>query len=511
MVRNPLYHRDLPKTPEPYWRENIDLPRFNALKEDIETDVVIVGGGITGITTAYLLQREGLDVALLEADVLLNGTTGHTTAKLTAQHGLFYHELINHMGVEKARLYYEANQEAVNYVRNLVSEQNIDCDFSTQDACMYGVADRYANKVENEFRAYEKLNIPGDLTGSIPFDIKVKNALYMRNQAQFHPVKYLAHLVKQFIDDGGEIYEQTTAVNVDHGKRATAITRDGYRATGNYVLACSHYPFYDGLGFYYTRMYAERSYLLAVKTSFDYPGGMYLSADSPPRSIRSVQLNGETGVLIAGEDHKTGQGGNTQDHYDALESFAETVIGVEEVVNRWSAQDLYTLDKVPYIGRLTQAERNILVATGFKKWGMSSGTLSALLFRDYVLERENKYMDVFTPSRFYADPSLKTFFKQNADVAAHWVAGKLELPERTGDFLSNDEGGVIRYEGKRAGGYKDEDGNLYVVDTTCTHMLCETSWNEGDRTWDCPCHGSRFSYTGEVVEGPAEKPLKRFR
>jgi Rieske Fe-S protein len=258
-------------------------------------------------------------------------------------------------------------------------------------------------------------------------------------------------------------------------------------------------------------MYADRSYILACKTDDDYPGGMYISADNPTRSIRSVELDGEKGVLIAGESHKTGQGGNTQEHYSALEKFAEQHFTVKEVVNRWSAQDLITLDKVPYIGRLTQGEQNVLVATGFKKWGMTSGVLAAKLLRDYVLERENEYHEVFSPSRFYADPSLKEFIKTNADVAGHLFKGKLQTPAKTYEHLSNDEGGVIQFKGQRAGGYKDDEGNVHIVDTTCTHLGCETEWNEGDRTWDCPCHGSRFSTTGDVIEGPAEKPLKRLK
>jgi glycine/D-amino acid oxidase-like deaminating enzyme/nitrite reductase/ring-hydroxylating ferredoxin subunit len=484
------------------------LPEFDPLRENTNADAVIVGGGITGITAAYLLAKEGLKVVLLEADKLLNGTTGHTTAKITAQHSLIYDELINHMGKSKARLYYEANMDALDFIKKTINEENINCDFSEQDAYIYATTDKSARKLEKEHAAYEKLNINGELTDSIPFDIEVRKVLSMKNQAQFHPIKYLAHLLSGITDNGGRIFERTTAVDVD--VENTVVTRDGYRVKGDTVLACSHYPFYDGMGVYYTRMYASRSYIVAVKTNRDYPGGMYISADKPTRSLRGVPTNGEEKlVLLVGESHKTGQGKDTLRHYKALESFGQEVFGQIETVYRWSAQDLVTLDKVPYVGEITSARPDVLVATGYRKWGMSSGTAAAQLLADIVLDKDNPYKKLFDPSRFYADPSLKTFLKQNVNVAGHLIKGKFEMPGKDPKDLSVDEGGVVVYRGGRAGAYKDDEGHVHLVDTTCTHLGCEVEWNHGDRTWDCPCHGSRFSYTGEVVEGPAETSLKK--
>jgi Rieske Fe-S protein len=256
-------------------------------------------------------------------------------------------------------------------------------------------------------------------------------------------------------------------------------------------------------------MHADRSYILAVKTDQDYPGGMYYNVDPPNRSLRSVKMNDESLLLIGGESHKAGQGKDTLEHYKALETFGETILGKLDVRYRWSAQDLTTLDKVPYIGELSSLQPHVLVATGYRKWGMTNGTAAALLLADLVLNRPNRFKDFFSPSRFIADPSLKKFFIDNADVAKHLIAGKFDHPSREIEELANDEGGPVTIDGKRKGAYKDADGTVYIVDTTCTHMGCEVNWNHGDRTWDCPCHGSRFSFTGEVIEGPAEKPLKR--
>jgi glycine/D-amino acid oxidase-like deaminating enzyme/nitrite reductase/ring-hydroxylating ferredoxin subunit len=498
----------LPQFPEPYWRDFIKLPSFSKLNKDINVDVAIVGGGISGITAAYLLAQHGVKVALIEADRILNGTTGHTTAKVTAQHGLIYDEFINHLGEEKAKMYYEAANDALQFIRNTIREHHIECDWMEEDAYVYTNSNPYISKVINEFKAYEKLGINGAFAESISLPIQIKAAVIMKNQAQFHPLKYLTKLVEQMTQKGVEIYEHTTAIDVERGTQPKVVTRDGYKITCENVIACSHFPFYDA-GFYFSRMYAERSYIIAVKTEKDYPGGMYISAEDPIRSLRYANVNGEKLVLIAGENHKTGQGVPMMQHYEALQSFGDEVFGIKEIPYRWSTQDFTTLDKVPYIGQMNNGTPNIFVATGYRKWGMTNGTAAALLLTDLVLKKENRYHELYTPSRFYADPSVKKFISMNMDVAKHLIEGKLEFALRKPEDLTNDEGAVVSVNGKRAGAYKDEEGKLHIVDTTCTHMGCELEWNSGDRTWDCPCHGSRFSIDGDVVEGPAQKPLKK--
>ncbi|GGE33201.1 oxidoreductase [Pullulanibacillus camelliae] len=509
MSQNKRTKDTFPESPEPYWRDFITLPEFPQLEDNLQVDVVIVGGGITGLTAAYLLVKEGLKVAVLEAGKLLNGTTGHTTAKVTVQHGLIYDEFIQNIGKSRTRLYYEANAEALSFIRKTIEEHSIDCDFSEQDAYIYATTEHYARKLEKEAKAYAKLGIDGGLVNNLALDIDIQNGLVMKNQAQFHPVKYLARFIDVIKEKGGLIFEDTTAVNVKTGKEPVVFTRKGLEVTGRYVLVCSHFPFYEGKGFYFTRMHAERSYVVAVKTKKHYPGGMYINAEDPVRSLRSTMMNGEEIVLVGGESHKTGQGTDTMAHYKALETFGDELFGIDRVAYRWSAQDLVTLDKLPYIGELTSGEANILVATGYRKWGMTNGTAAALLLRDYVMQQETPYQKLFTPSRFYLHPSLKNFLVENANVAGHLIKGKIEAPNRKMNDFANDEGGVVIHKGQRKGVYKDKEGALHVVDTTCTHLGCEVEWNDGERTWDCPCHGSRFSYTGEVIEGPAETPLQQ--
>jgi Rieske Fe-S protein len=339
----------------------------------------------------------------------------------------------------------------------------------------------------------------------------VKSAIIMKNQAQFHPLKYLLHLTNQITAHGGQIFELTTAIDIENGSEPKVLTKGGHAINCKQMLIASHFPFEDKLGFYFARMYANRSYVIAAKTKKEFPGGMYINAEKPTRSLRYTNINGEQLVLFIGENHRTGVGESMIKHYEALEAFAEETFGVKEILYRWSTQDLKTLDKVPYIGRLTENNQNILVATGFRGWGMTHGTAAALLLTDLMIGNNNRFEDLFSPQRFHADPDIKKFISYNADVAMHLIKGKLEISSVEPEDLNPDEGSVVMVNGQRAGAYKDREGTLHIVDTSCTHMGCELVWNTGERSWDCPCHGSRFSYVGDVLEGPAEKPLKRIK
>lgn len=501
----------LPQYPESLWRASTELPTFPQLKEDITVDVGIVGAGISGITTAYLLSKEGLKVALLDAGQILEGTTGHTTAKVTAQHGLIYDELIKNLGVDQASKYYHANNEALQFMAQTAKELNIPCEWKVENAYLYARSAQAETKLINEMKAYEKLAIPGQWKYDVPVPLHVKGAIQLPGQAQFHPLAYLKRLVKAILEAGGVIYENTTVSEKLEGERPfTLRTLHGeHKVTCQHIVSASHFPFTDAGGLFFSRLHAERSYVIAMKSKTPFKGGMYISVDEPTRSLRSASWNGEPLVLVGGDSHKTGQGICTYRHYENLEEFGDKLLGIQSIPFRWSAQDLFTLDKVPYIGQITASHEGIYIATGFAKWGMTSGTLSARLITDQIQGRENPYSELFSPSRFNANPSIKNFIVQNANVAKEMLSGKLGIVHAKADELQKDEGSVVTHYGKRAGAYRDPEGNLHLVDTTCTHMGCEVEWNEGERSWDCPCHGSRFGYDGNVLEGPAEEPLNK--
>ncbi|MDQ0218619.1 FAD-dependent oxidoreductase [Peribacillus cavernae] len=501
--------KQLPQYPEPYWRDFVTFPPFSKLDHDIETDVAIVGGGITGITAAYLLSKEGINVVLIDAGEILNGTTGHTTAKITAQHGLIYDQLIKDIGEEKAKLYFEANNEAKDFVIQTVSELQIDCDLTYEDAYVYAETKEYVSKIQDELKAYQKLGIPGEYAETIPFPIPCKAAVIMKEQAQFHPLKYLTALLPHITKAGVKLFEHTTAMKIEDGDSPKILTRDGHTISCNYVISASHFPFNDEMGLYFARMHADRSYVLGIKAEKEYPGGMYISADSPTRSLRYTDMDGEKLILVGGESHKTGQGISMFEHYEALKAFSDQVFDVKEIPYRWSAQDIITMDKVPYIGPMTENHPSIFVATGYAKWGMTNGTAAALLLKDLILKKENRFLDLYTPSRFHAKPGVKNVMKDNADVAKHLIQGKFAMVYQTPDDLGNDEAAIVKINGDKAGCYRDKDGQLHIIDSTCTHMGCEVEWNSGERTWDCPCHASRYTIDGEIIEGPAVEPLKK--
>ncbi|WP_100489068.1 FAD-dependent oxidoreductase [Sporolactobacillus pectinivorans] len=490
------------------WRDTVHLPAFKPLETDIETEAVIVGGGITGITAAYLLASAGMKVVLIEASRLASGTTGFTTAKITAQHGLIYNELIAHFGLEKAQLYYQANQEALGWIRRLIRENDVSCDFEEQPAIVYAATDQEAKSVEQEKETYDRLGIPGRLIYTLDLPLPVKNALLLPDQAQFHPLMYLHYLVAELVKLDVPIYEETMAVAIEKGEPPVVLTKQGYRIHCRDVLICSHFPFYDNR-FYFARMVPERSYLMACETDSVVPEGMYISAGDPKRSVRGLSLSGKMMALIGGENHKTGRGEDTASHFQRLIGFANAVLGENHRISQWSAQDYTTLDKVPYIGTIAMNQPHLYIAAGYRKWGMTTGTIAAALLTDQILERENPYADLFSPSRFEADPMIKNFFIENSEIAGNLIKGKLGKGQKSVADLGNDQGAIISLNGKRAGAYKNKNGKIIMVDTTCPHMGCEVNWNQGERTWDCPCHGSRFRANGEVIDGPAREPLQQ--
>lgn len=492
--------------PDSYWIDSTPATNYPQLNENIEVDVAIIGGGIAGITSAYLLSQKRAKVALIEADYILQGTTGHTTAKITSQHSLIYAKLLKEQGIELTKQYAEANETAIDMVDKIAKDNKIDCDFSWQSAYLYTQQEKYVSQIEDEIRAARSLGLKAEFVEAINLPFQIKGAMKFEDQAQFHPLKFLKTLAKHITGSGGLIFEQTEASLIDENE--VVVTKDGHKIKADKVIIATHYPFFDGGGLYFSRIYQNRTYAIGIKTKEKFPEGYYINAEAPTRSLRATPYGNEELVLIVGEHHKTGQGEDTNIHYQNLLDFAHQTFSVTATPYRWSTQDCMTIDGVPYIGNLTNRSPNIYVATGFGKWGMSNGVTAAMILSDLIVKGENPWADVFNPNRIIMS-SIKTFVLQNINVAKNLLAGKLEkLPEEV--ELELDEAAIIKTEGERVGVYKDETGEVYMVDTTCTHLGCELTWNEAERSWDCPCHGSRFSYQGEILHGPAIEPLKTF-
>jgi glycine/D-amino acid oxidase-like deaminating enzyme/nitrite reductase/ring-hydroxylating ferredoxin subunit len=492
--------------PQSYWMDSTPQPEFPVLNEDIKADIAIIGGGIVGISIAYLLNTHGIKVAILEADHILQGTTGHTTAKITSQHGLIYSKIKSQLGQELAKQYADANESAIRVIEKIADENNIACDYIPQSAYVYTLQNDYVHKIHDEVTAAAALGIKASFLEETPLPFPIKAAVRFDNQAQFHPRKFLLSLANKIASNGSHIFEQSRVVNIEEEEDYILITDQGKKVFAKKVIIASHYPCYNKSGLYFTRIYPERSYVVAIKAKEKYPGGMYITAEDPGRSLRNQMSNHGELILVGGEHHKTGQGEDTVKHYEALIDFANKTFTVEDIPYRWSTQDCMTLDDIPYVGNFSLKTPDMYVATGFGKWGMTNSIASAMILSDLIVKGSSPWQDVYSPARKTIAASAKNFVVENLNVAKELIAGKIS-PKSTDEDTRTGEGKVIEANGQRAGSYRDNDGTLHVVDTTCTHMGCELNWNSAEKSWDCPCHGSRFTYEGDVVEGPAVKPL----
>ena len=491
------------------WLATRPEPRsFPTLDRDARADVAVLGGGIVGITTALLLREAGLDVVLLEADRLAHGVSGHTTAKVTSQHGLVYARLRARFGAEGARSYAEANQAALEWIADRVASDAIECDFRRRPAYAYVTSERSRGKLEDEARAADEAGLPAWLAETVPLPFDLEAAVRFDNQAEFHAGRYLGALADRLAAAGARVFEHTRAVEViNDGDRV--VKTPGGDVTAGHVVVATHYPFLDrSLAF--ARVSPQRSYAILCRIAGALPEGMFISGDSPSRSVRAVPLEGEELLLVGGEGHKPGTGGDTRVRYRRLEAFAREHWDVRSVDYRWSAQDNTTLDGVPYVGPLTPWDGRVLMATGFAKWGMTGGTAAAIILADRVQDKENAWAGLFDPSRLTLRASARRFLTENAQVGLRFVGDRLMKPGlRSLEELRPGEGDIVRHDGEKVAAFRDDDGTVTAVAPVCTHLGCQVNFNAAERSWDCPCHGSRFAVDGSVLHGPAVHRLER--
>jgi glycine/D-amino acid oxidase-like deaminating enzyme/nitrite reductase/ring-hydroxylating ferredoxin subunit len=497
-------------TPKSYWLDSTCETNYPTLGKDIKVDIVIVGGGITGITTALLLKNEGLKIALIEADKILQGTTGHTTAFVTSQHDIIYSNLIRTMGIDKAKQYADANEGAIDFIENMVEKLKIDCDFYRLPAYIYTTDEKYIDTIKEEAKAAKTLGIKASFIEKLDLPFSIKGALCFENQAQFHPRKYLLKISENIPGNGSQIYEHTRAVDVKHDDEYTVLTDKGFKITATRVVLASHFPFYDGLGLYFARLRPQRSYVITAKIKDKLPEGTFVDAGEEGWYFRCQKYRDEQMLIIGGQDHKTAHGGDMMKHYDNLIKYAHENFNVERFLYRWSTQDYLTIDGVPYVGNLTALSENIYVATGYGEWGMTNGTAAANILRDIIVKNESPYSQVYNPSRHISTSGIKNFVKENLDVAKELIKGKLQGGQHNIN-LKNDEGKIVDIDGERYGAYRDKNAVLHIVDITCTHLGCEVKWNSAEKSWDCPCHGSRFTFEGDIIEGPAVARLNHYK
>jgi glycine/D-amino acid oxidase-like deaminating enzyme/nitrite reductase/ring-hydroxylating ferredoxin subunit len=488
------------------WVDTSPATDHPALSGTIEVDVVVVGAGITGLTTALLLQLGGASVAVVEQGDLVAGSTGYTTAKVSSLHGLTYATVAKKLGADGARQYAEANEAAIALIAGLVDEHGIECDFERQPAFTYTTEAGSVSDIADEVAAAQAAGLAATFTTETDLPYEIAGAVRVEDQAQFHPRRYCLALADAITAGGGRIFQHSRATDVDRsGDRCTVRTPGGDVVAGHVVLA-TLLPFLDR-GLFFAKAAPYRSYAMAVRIDGPVPTGMYLSSDSPTRSVRPLRLPDGDGLVIGGGSHKVGQADDTRSYYDDLERWGRETFGVTSVEHRWSAQDFVPADSVPYIGRLTRTNEQVLVATGFKKWGMTNGTVAAMILSDTILGREPRW-DVFDAKRLDVAAQAHDVVKENVNVAEEMVTDHVErITAPSVDALEPGHGGIVKVDGDAVAAYKADDGTVTACSAICTHLGGVVQWNTAEQTWDCPLHGSRYTCKGEVLTGPTVKDL----
>ncbi|HII4508317.1 TPA: FAD-dependent oxidoreductase [Clostridium perfringens] len=456
----------------------------------MKTDVLVIGAGIAGVLTAYMLKQKGRDVVLIDAAEIASGNTKNTTAKITSQHDLIYSKLIAEFGEEKARQYAKANELAIKKYKEIIEDKRIECDFEEKPAYVYSLNE--VDVLKEEVEATKNLGIDAEFVQEANLPFKINGAVKFNNQAQFNPLKFLKGISNELV-----IYENTRALEI----KENLVVTSGGNITANNIVVATHYPIMNAPGYYFMKMHQERSYVLALENTSEIDG-MYIDLNKEGYSFRTYNNL----LLLGGISHRTGEneeGGS----YDELRKVAKRLYPKAKEKYYWSAQDCMTIDGIPYIGRYSSETPNIYVATGFNKWGMTSSMVSAMIISDMILEKENDFSEIFSPRRFDLSLSINNIANDLIETAKNFIAQKVYIPSSEIEHIKNGHGGIIEYNGEKVGVYKNKEGKEFFVSTKCTHLGCQLSWNSDELTWDCPCHGSRFDYKGRLIGSPATKDL----
>lgn len=482
---------------------------FEQLNENLESDVCIIGAGIFGLTCAYYLSNLGYNVTVLEKYKIGQKTTGHSTAKITSQHGLFYDYLLNSYGNKYAKDYLDCNEQAIQNIKDIIDKEKISCDFEYQNNYVYTTKREELRAIKKELSALETIGFQNcDFVTKTGLPFEVEGALCFKKQAQFNPMKYSLGLCKSIISNQGKIYTNTTVTDVKKEDNYYLTYTEKNIVKSKYVIVATHYPFINFPGFYFTKMYQSTSYVIAVDTKKTLFNGMYINFTNPIFSYRTAKLNGKDILLIAGGDHKTGQPTSYQNSYGILENEAKKYYPNCEIISKWNTRDCISLDKIPYIGQYSNIMPNVFVGTGFKKWGMTSSNVAANIVVDNIIGKSNKYKYLFDSTRLKPIKNMDEMKNVLVQSTTSLFINKIKRPNMNFEEIENNSGGIIEVNNSKVGIYKDDEGKIYAVKPICTHLGCLLSWNDVDKTWDCPCHGSRFDYMGKNIYDPAFKNLE---
>ena len=493
---------------ESHWIDSTPATSYPSLESDRTVDVVVVGGGIAGIATAWELTRAGRSVAILEADRVVTGVTGYTTAKLTAQHTLIYAHLRKAFGEDAAHVYAQSQQFAVDHVEDVSRELGVDCEFERVPAFTWAESAETLQSVRDEVDAAQQAGLDASYVTETPLPFPVQGAIRVENQAQFHPRKYLLGLLDDYTARGGLVFERSRVVELDEGEPCTVTTENGATVTAHDVVVASHYPVFDR-ALLFSRLEPTRDVVVAATIpENEDPGGTYITPDNGSRSVRTAPYgDGRRLLIVTGEQFSPGTS-DANERFERLVSWTREKFPSAEVAYRWATQDNSTTDKVPYIGHFHPGTEHVYVAAGFAGWGMSNGVLAGLLLTAHITGQEQPWTSLYDPRRIKPLTEAVSMAKLQAKVARHFVGDRLGSHVDTVDDIASGSGAVTRLNGERCAVYKDATGEVHAVSATCTHLGCIVHFNAGETAWECPCHGSRFATDGSVIQGPATRPLE---
>jgi len=473
------------------WSDTAKIIHQELKLSDKTAEIVVIGAGMAGILIADKLQRAGHEVIILEAAEIAGGQTKNTTAKITSQHNLIYHKMITDLGEKKAKQYADANQLAIEEYARIINERNVNCDFERLPAYLYSCVEK--DILQKEAEAVKQLGIDAMFTTDTTLPFSVSGAVKFNMQAQFHPLNFLND-----ISESLTIYENTKVISVEEDQVHT----DKGIVTAKHIVFATHYPFMNIPGYYFMRMHQDRSYVIALENAAKLDG-MYYGIDKENGfSFR----NHKDLLLLGGGAHRTGEN-RTGGKYQMLKAQADNIWPDSRVTASWSAQDCITLDGIPYIGQYSSSKPNWYVATGFAKWGMTSSMVSAMIISDLIDGKENPNAEVFSPQRYKFTTSTENAIQQGFQAAKGIIKKAFKIPQTTIEELPVSHGGIVEYDDEKVGVYKNEDGESFIVTTTCPHMGCQLEWNPDELSWDCPCHGSRFDYNGHLIDNPAQESI----
>jgi glycine/D-amino acid oxidase-like deaminating enzyme/nitrite reductase/ring-hydroxylating ferredoxin subunit len=485
------------------WAATVQAPSYPSLPGDTQVDVAIVGGGITGLTTAYLLQKAGKKVAVIEANALGQGVTGYTSAHLTFVLDSKFYQLIKKFGLSRARLMQQSNQAALDTIRDIIQSEHIDCDWAATDGYLYTESSEDDEVIRKEVTAARDLGIDASYTTEVPLPFPTYSGVRFSGQAVFHPLKYVYALAKIIAGRGGQVFEHTRVTDLKDG---CVITDKGKVKAADVVLA-THAPLFSQLLTVQAKTAPYRSYIIGFKAAQEHPApGLFWDTDEPYQYIRSYATQAGQVVVVGGKDHPAGKPVDTRRYTGALEKYARQRFMVESVDYAWSAQYFRPVDDLPYIGR-APFRKHLYVATGYSGNGLTFGTVAALLISDLIQNKRSAWAKLYSPNRVSL-AGLGRLMQYGWNNFNHVVVDRFKKGAATSaKGLDNEQGMVVTEGGKKIALYKDAQGNVTKLSPVCTHAGCIVQWNSFEKTWDCPCHGGRYTSFGKVINGPPVKDL----